>query len=107
MVDVTRDRAAVAISCAAALAASIVAGCGNGEEQSAPSVTELTAQSPCNDWPAASAEARRQIAEDLKRGSQSASERLKQIDAACERYGDVSIRKALEMLAIDEHRPTG
>ena len=102
-----RDPAAVAISCAAALAASVLAGCGNGEEQSGRTVTDLRAQSSCNDWPAASAAARRQIAEDLKRGSQSASERLKQIDAACESYGDVSIMKALEMLAIDEHRPTG
>ncbi len=100
-------RAAVAISCAVALAASLVAGCGNGEEQRARSVTELTAQSSCNDWPKATAEARRRLAQDLKRGSQSATERLEQITAACERYGDVSIMKALEMLAIDEHRPTG
>lgn len=82
------------------------AGNGDGGAGGA-AVTAVRAETSCTDWPRATDDARRRIAAELKRGSQTTAERLEQIEAACKRYGDVSIEKALEMLAVDEHRPTG
>jgi hypothetical protein len=79
-------------------------GCGGDSEGTVTVEGRLTAASSCAAWESADRASRARVADALRRGAQKASERERQIDRACARFGgEVAIADAAERLAREEH----